>query len=134
MYFRDYAQELYFQPHFIKMVQDAPNLTALTLHPRTLSTTELLSSSSLKHLALHISIEEARPGPLTFPDMTACPVLESLKVVTESPNASPNESNFGRHADSRHQPGICLSHMHQLQYFQLEEQALRRDKLALPLG
>ena len=134
MYFRDYAQELYFQPHFIKMVQDAPKLTALTLHPRTFSTIELLTSSTLKHLTLHISIQEIQPGPMTFPDVTACPMLESLKVVTKSPDASPNEFYFGHQADKRHQPGICLSHMHQLRYFQLEEQALLRDKLALPLG
>ena len=142
MYFRDYAQELYFQSYFIAMVQGAPNLTALTLHPRTLSTVALLSSSSLKHLELHISIEETWPGRMAFPDVTACPMLESLKVVTGSPGTARKELGgafdafAGYHpvGHSSHHPDISLSHLHKLQHFQLEEETLLRDKLALPLG
>ena len=82
MHFRDPEQEMSFLPRTLALVQGAPHLTALTLHSHTMHTIDLLSSSRLKHLALHISL--TGPWPRTFPDLKACPMLESLKVVLKT--------------------------------------------------
>ena len=126
MHFQYRDQEIYFRPRSMDLVRGAPNLTVLTLHVRTMQTLDLLSSNSLKYLALHISLEGA--WPKRFPDLKACIMLESLKVVMRAAEGSISDLASG------YQPDICLSHMPKLQHFELEEQALPRDKLALPSG
>ena len=126
MHFPNSNQEIYLRPRSLDLVQGAPNLAALTLHLCTMQTIDRLSSSSLKYLALHISLEGA--WPKKFPDFKGCISLENLKVVMKTANGSICDLASGKH------PDICLSHMPNLRHFELEEQALPRDKLALPSG
>src|SRR5579875_3887089 len=103
MQFLDADQEIYFRPRSMELVRGASNLTALTLHLRTMQTIDLLSSNSLKYLALHISLDGA--WPTRFPDLKGCMMLENLKVVMRAADDSICDLASG------YQPDICLSHM-----------------------
>ena len=126
MRFHDLDQEISLRLRSMALVRAAPNLTALTLQLYTVQTIDLLSSNSLKYLALHITLKGGWPNK--FPDLRACPMLESLKVVVEE--AADTSSYL--YDSAIHRPDICLSHMPKLRHVELDEQALPRERLALP--
>ena len=131
MSFKDTHHELQFQPRMKALLQGATDLKALRLHLHGTESMSLLSSCSLKHLALHIPLkafEGAWRGK--FPDLRACPLLESLKVVATVHDRHCSYSG----SRSTRPPDLSLMHMSKLRYIELEEPALPRYRLRLPPG